>query len=98
GWWGGVGRWAVERGGEKFELVRDRLTFNLHLARGDLLSFATHGTEFDPVGDMMHSPRTNRIITLNGAQALWREIVNPPPDAKQNRRDMGFQNALKSMP
>jgi len=93
----GVGSSPVELREEKFELVRDRLTFNLHLARGDLLSFATHGTEFDPVGDMMHSPRTNRIITLNGAQVLWREIVNPPPDAKQNRREMVFQYVLKVM-
>jgi len=93
----GVGSSPVELREEKFELVRDRLTFNLHLARGDLLLFATHGSEFDPVGDMMHSSRANRIITLNGVQVPWREIVNPPPDARQNRREMVFQHVLKVM-
>jgi hypothetical protein len=92
-----IGSDPVELTKQKFELLRDRLTFNLDLAQGDLLMFATHGTEFDPVGDMMHSPRTNRIITLNGAQVLWREIVSPPPDAKQNRREMVFQYVLKVM-
>jgi hypothetical protein len=49
------------------------------------------------VGDIMHSARTNRIITRNDAPVPWPEIVSPPPDARQNRRDLVFQYVLKVM-
>jgi hypothetical protein len=61
-----------------FELVWNKLTFTLHLAKGDLLFFAAHGAEFDPADGIMHSSFCNRVLVrvclltfFSAAQPPW---------------------------
>lgn len=54
------------------------LVFRGSLAIGDELSMALHGSEFDPVGDIMRAPLDGRTLKLpNGAKVPWANIVSP---------------------
>lgn len=92
----GVGSDPVQLREKNFELVRDKFIFDLQLAVGDSLSFAVHGTEFDPVGDIMHSPRSNRLLTTDNQPVPWSTIADPNID-KQLQRELVFQSVLKIM-
>jgi len=70
------------------------------MGEDDLLALSVHGTEFDPVGDMMRAARPSRIITENSAEVPWPRIFQPDSDpaiSKTKRRDMVFQYVLKVM-
>ena len=92
----GVGSDPISLREPKFEAVRDKLTYNFALAQGDPLLFSMHGSEFDPVGDIMHSSRENRLMTINNQPVPWNIIADPGTD-KQIRRELVFQYVLKVM-
>ncbi|MFO1199075.1 MAG: hypothetical protein U1E86_19120 [Burkholderiaceae bacterium] len=58
--------------------------FPMALVPGDTISFSAHGTEFDPVGDIMHSAVSNRTLKFRdgGARVPWPSIVKPASDAQ----------------
>lgn len=92
----GVGSDPIHLREEQFEKIREQLVFNVAVAENDPLSFAMHGSEFDPVGDMMHSSRQNRLLTIDNQPIPWTTIADPATD-KQTRRDLVFQYALRVM-
>lgn len=71
----------------------------VRLGPDDLLSLSVHGTEFDPVGDMMRAPHRNRILTENSVEVPWNDLCKPATGdaAKKRRRDLVFQYVLKVM-
>lgn len=74
----------------------NELTFKFALAKGDELMFASHGTEFDPVGDIMRQGINDRTLRFeSGQRALWSSIVDPP--SKKERDRLLFEYMKKMM-
>lgn len=75
------------------------IQFKLRLADGDPLLFAAHGTEFDPVGDIMHSGNDHRTIKAHDpkpkVQVPWEKIFKS--DSDNERRDLVFDFCLAEM-
>ncbi len=42
-----------------------------------------HGTEFDPLGDMMRLGHKDRILTSGGVEIPWPKICDPDPGNEQ---------------
>jgi hypothetical protein len=81
--------------------LKRRFTFELFLAEDDLLFHSAHGTEMEPVGDLMREPFKDRVLTVpdragNPRPVLWSEIADPklPEDV---RNDLVFQYIFKLM-
>ncbi len=97
-----IARFFTPRLGEKPRLFSEEpVRFKTFLADGDPLFFAMHGTEFDPVGDIMHSKSDGRTLKLpfpfksSATRVAWEKIVNP--DSKNDRKSLVFEYALLAM-
>jgi hypothetical protein len=81
--------------GETKTFNANELVFRFALAKGDELLFAAHGTEFDPVGDIMHAAREKRVLKLrSGAVATWPRICKP---ASPQERDELLFTLMRSL-
>ena len=71
----------------------------VRLGEDDLLFLSVHGTEFDPVGDMMRAAHLRRVIAENNVELRWDRLCEPVTDdaSKKRRRDRVFQYVLKVM-
>jgi hypothetical protein len=72
----------------------DEMTFKFALAKGDELLFSCHGTEFDPIGDMMHAARAKRTLRVDGNAPRWPQIVKPKDQAERDRLLFALMRAL----
>ncbi len=67
----------------------NQLVFKFALAKGDELMFACHGTEFDPVGDIMHAAIADRTLGFENDDKRpvpWSGIVDPVSRAERDRQ------------
>jgi hypothetical protein len=55
-----------------------------------------HGTEFNPVGDMMRLAHRDRVLTSGDVEIPWAQIADPQID-QTKRRKMVFDYVLKVM-
>lgn len=78
------------------ELPANGLIFRLSLAEGDDLRFAVHGTEFDPVGDIMRTARDKRTLLLppNNDALPWSRIAKPKDQAELDSIVFAFMRRL----
>lgn len=66
----------------------NQLRFKFAMAKGDELMIASHGLEFDPVGDIMHAAIKDRTIGFKDDPARpvpWALIVDPVSKAERDR-------------
>ncbi len=81
----------------EIDAMYQKFVFHLSLAEGDKLFYSSHGAEFDPVGDIMHSSRRNRIFEDGLDQPVsWSDIADPGID-KQKQRALVFEYVAKIM-
>jgi hypothetical protein len=76
------------------------IQFREFVADGDPLFFASHGSEFDPVGDIMHSASDKRTLKLpfpsnTGSNVPWNKIVHP--DTPEDRKQLVYEFVNKEM-
>jgi hypothetical protein len=71
--------------------------FSLLLSDDDLLSYATNGADFGPIGAMMRNEAGARTFKYDGKSPTWSEIVAPDPDpgkARDIRQKMAIAYSL----
>ncbi|MEO7244078.1 MAG: hypothetical protein ABIX12_02895, partial [Rubrivivax sp.] len=74
---------------ERRVLSANQLVFKFALAKGDELMLGSHGTEFDPVGDLMHAAIRDRTLGFENDPARpvpWSGIVDPVSRAERDRQ------------
>ncbi len=62
------------------------------------MRISSSGMEWDPVGDMMRSSRSNRSLRLDGAPVDWATICDPdsdPAKSKDKLRRLAMRYAIK---
>jgi hypothetical protein len=71
----------------------------VRLGEDDELFLSVHGSEFDPMGDMMREAHLKRILTEGGVEIPWERLCEPITDeaARKRHRDRVFQYVLKAM-